>query len=51
MDITPYIKLMVEKNADSLYLSTGSTPCLRLLDQEKAVGNTILTHEILNDIF
>jgi twitching motility protein PilU len=51
MDITPYIKLMVEKNADSLYLSTGSAPCLRLLDQEKAVGSTILTHEVLNNIF
>lgn len=51
MDITPYIKLMVEKEADSLYLGIGSAPYLRLLNQEKAVGNIILTEEALSEIF
>ncbi len=50
MDLTPYIKLMIEKSADSLYLGTDSAPRLRLLDQEKAVGNTILTNAMLHDI-
>lgn len=51
MDITPYIKLMVDKDADSLYLSANSTPRLRLKDQEKAVGNNSFSTEILNEIF
>ena len=51
MDITPYIKLMVEKNADSLYLAAGSAPRLRLSGQEKSVGKSLLSGEILNKIF
>ena len=51
MDITPYLKLMVDKNADSLFLSVDSAPRLRLLDQEKAVGNNILSSEMLNRLF
>ncbi|NOR80950.1 MAG: PilT/PilU family type 4a pilus ATPase [Methyloprofundus sp.] len=51
MDITPYLKLMVDKNADSLYLSVDSAPHLRLLDQEKAVGNNVLSSEMLNTLF
>lgn len=51
MDITPYLKLMVDKKADSLIFSLSSAPRLRLLEQEKPVGNTILNHEMLNDIF
>jgi len=51
MDISPYIKLMVEKDADSLYLNVGSAPRLRLENQEKAVGTSILNSEILNKLF
>ncbi len=51
MDITPYLKLMVDKKADSLIFGLDSAPRLRLLDQEKSVGNTILSHEMLNELF
>lgn len=51
MDISPYIKLMVEKNADSLCLNAGSAPRLRLQNQEKAVGTYILSSEILHKLF
>ncbi|NOQ13128.1 MAG: PilT/PilU family type 4a pilus ATPase [Methyloprofundus sp.] len=51
MDITPYIKLMVEKNADSLYLAAGSAPRLRLSGQEKSVGKNLLNSEILHKVF
>jgi len=51
MDITPYLKLMVDKKADSLIFILNSAPRLRLLDQEKPVGNTLLSHEMLNKIF
>lgn len=51
MDITPYIKLMVDKNADSLFFSEDSLPLLRLLGQEKAIGNNVLSNEVLNTIF
>lgn len=52
MDISPYIKLMVEKNDDSLQLNVGfPPPSLRLGDQEKAVGVSPLNSEILNKLF
>jgi twitching motility protein PilU len=51
MDISPYIKLMVDKNADSLYFNVGSAPRLRLEDQEKSVGTNILSSESLNELF
>ncbi|OQK16753.1 twitching motility protein [Methyloprofundus sedimenti] len=51
MDISPYIKLMVEKDADSLHLNVGSAPRLRLEKQEKAVGSNILSSEILHTLF
>lgn len=51
MNITPYLKLMVEKQADSLNLSKGSAPRLRLQDQEKPVGTTVLSTAMLKEIF
>jgi len=51
MDITPYIKLMVEKDADSLYFAAGSAPRLRLSGQEKSIGKSIISSEVLNQIF
>ena len=47
MDLLPYLKLLLDKKADSLALKADSAPCLRLLNQEKAVGNTIVTAEFL----
>ncbi len=51
MDINPYLKLMVEKNADCLYLGPHSAPRLRLNKQVKAVGNALLSDEDLQIIF
>jgi len=51
MDITPYIKLMVDKKADRLSINTNSAPRLRLANQEKGVGSTIFTQEMLENIF
>jgi len=51
MDITPYLKLMVDKNADSLHLNKGSAPRLYLQNQEKTVGNTLLDNENIEKIF
>jgi len=48
MDLTPYLKLMLDKNADSLCLKAGSAPSLRLLDQEKAVGKTPITTDFID---
>lgn len=30
MDITPYLKMMVEKNASDLFFSTNATPCIKI---------------------
>jgi len=51
MDINPYIKLMVEKNADCLYLGPHSAPRLRLNKQVKSVGNALLSEDDLQIIF
>ncbi len=51
MDISPYIKLLIDKNADSLYFCADSAPRLRLLDKEKAIGNNILSSDTLNKLF
>jgi len=51
MDITPYIKLMVDKKADCLSITPNSAPKLRLANQEKGVGSTIFTQEMLESIF
>lgn len=48
MDLTPYLKLLLDKEADSLVLKANKVPSLRLLDQEKVVGNTSLTTEFMN---
>jgi len=51
MDITPYIKLMLDKNADSLTFETDSAPHLRLSGQDKAIGKNLLNSAALNKIF
>jgi twitching motility protein PilU len=51
MDINPYIKLMVEKNADCLYLGPHSAPRLHLNKQVKSVDNVLLSDDDLQIIF
>ena len=48
MDLSPYLKLMLDKNADCLVLKAESVPSLRLLNQEKAVGNTAISTDFLD---
>ncbi len=47
MYLAPYIKLLIEKNADTLSLRAGSAPILRLLTQEKPVGKAVVTADFL----
>jgi len=51
MDISPYVKLMVDKQADSLHLNLNSAPSLRLSNQEKPVGTTLVTTLALKSLF
>jgi len=48
MDLSPYLKLLLDKNADCLVLKAESVPSLRLLNQEKAVGNTPISTDFLD---
>ena len=48
MDLPLYLKLMLDKNADCLILKANTVPCLRLLNQEKSVGNTDTSAEFIN---
>jgi twitching motility protein PilU len=51
MDLAPYLKLMIDKKADSLSLKADAVPALRLLDQEKEVGKIVATVEFLDQFF
>ncbi len=51
MDISPYIKLMIEKQAQSLTFVPDQAPRVTLEDQARAVGTTVFTNEMLQDIF
>lgn len=46
MDITPYLKLMVEKNASDLFITVDSPVKVKLEGVATPVGKTILTSEI-----
>lgn len=48
MDLSPYLKLMLDKSADSLILSIDTPPSLQLGNQVKAVGKTIVTADFIN---
>jgi len=57
MDITPYLKLMVEKEASDIFLTTNSPIKIKIEGKATSVGKTILTadltqaaaYEIMND--
>jgi twitching motility protein PilU len=46
MDIQPYLKLMVEKNASDLFMTVNSPIKLKLEGQATSVGKTIMTDEL-----
>lgn len=48
MDLSPYLKLMLDKSADSLILTIDTPPSLQLGNQVKAVGKTIVTADFIN---
>jgi twitching motility protein PilU len=47
MELTPYLKLMVEKQADFLTLQSEKIPTLHLLNQEQPIGNVEFTPEFI----
>ena len=50
MTLTPYLKLMLEKKADSLSLKAGSPPLLGLAGEEYPLGKNELTSNIIKEI-
>ena len=50
MALTPYLKLMLEKNADSLSLKAGSQPLLGLAGEEYPLGKNELSSNIIKEI-
>ncbi|MDM8564704.1 PilT/PilU family type 4a pilus ATPase [Candidatus Halobeggiatoa sp. HSG11] len=50
MDITPYLKLVVEKNASDIYFTVGSNVRIKASGKVIGVGKNILTNEITKQI-
>lgn len=50
MTLTPYLKLMLEKNAESLALKPGSPALLKLAGEEYPLGKNELTSNLIRDI-
>ena len=46
MDLSPYLKLMTEKNGTDLFVTVGSPVTIKLNDKEKPVGKTAVTAEM-----
>jgi len=51
MDISPYVKLMLEKKADYLKFDADVAPKVSIEGQERAVGNTVTTDAMLHEAF
>ena len=49
MDLTPYLKLIIDKHADNLTLKVDSQPLLSLEGQQKPLGKNMLTAKILKE--
>ena len=47
MDISPYLKLMVEKNASDLYFTTNAPVKIKIEGKQVPVGKTLLTGEMV----
>ncbi len=50
MDITPYLKLISEKNAENLSFRIGSAPIITLGGQQKPVGKTAVDAKLMKEI-
>jgi len=50
MDITPYIQLMIDKEAESLLLSTGRLPQLNIQGKRREVGSVITPRDVIQEI-
>jgi len=50
MDITPYLKLMVEKNASDLFFTVGAPVKIKIEGVVQSVGKTLLTAEIVKSV-
>ncbi|MCK5888409.1 MAG: PilT/PilU family type 4a pilus ATPase [Methylococcales bacterium] len=46
--LAPYLQLLLKKKADYLVLKTNEIPILRLQDKERAIGNTELPTEVID---
>lgn len=46
MDITPYLKLMVEKQASDLYFTVGAPVKIKIEGKITSVGKTVITSEL-----
>jgi len=49
MDITPYLKLMVEKNASDIFLSVNSPVKIKMEGSAVPVGKTVLTADMTRE--
>lgn len=49
MDLTPYLKLLLEKNAESLSLKTGALPSLKFNGEQKPFGKMELSAAITKE--
>ncbi|MFZ2726731.1 MAG: PilT/PilU family type 4a pilus ATPase [Methylococcaceae bacterium] len=50
MDLTPYLKVLLEKNAESLIFKTGMPISLKIAGEEKPLGKTETTAAIAKEI-
>ena len=39
MELTPYLRLMVQRNGSDLYFSTGAAPHVKISGQTMAIGD------------
>jgi len=46
MDLSPYLKLMTEKNGDDLLITVGSPVSIKLNGKNKPVGKTAITADM-----
>jgi twitching motility protein PilU len=49
MNISPYLKLMVEKNASDLYFTTNAPVKIKIEGKQIPVGKTLLTPELVKE--
>ena len=49
MNISPYLKLMVEKNASDLYLTVNAPVKIKIEGKQVPVGKTLLTPELVRE--